>query len=182
MARRLHGERLDDQAFGALDSRFRLPLINFFKRRLNNKAEAEDLTQEVFIRLMRHPDQNGGRSIDAYIFKIAANVLKDWLRHLMSRRANAHFTITDIGESDNVLPGMIEDRHPERVLYGKQSLKDVEEALDALGSRTREIFLLSRMENIPHRDIAGLYGISVSAVEKHVIKAVAYMSAKVFKS
>ena len=77
---------------------------------------------------------------------------------------------------------LVEDRTPERVLVGKEALKDIEDGLAELSERTREIFLLSRMENVHHRDIAQLHGISISAVEKHVLKAVAHLSAKAFRS
>ena len=44
-------------------------------------------------------------------------------------------------------------------------------ALDELGERTRDIFMMYRLEKMKHRDIAALYGITVSAVEKHIAKA-----------
>lgn len=182
MSQRKDTDTQGSEAWTGLDRRFRAPLTAYFNRRVNDRAEAEDLTQEVFVRLARRPDRNNGETIEAYVFKIAASVLKDWGRHRTSRRANAHHTLSDYSESVSLPMILVEDRDPERVLAGKEALKDIETALRELSDRTREIFLLSRMENVHHRDIAQLHGISVSAVEKHVLRAVAHLAARAFKA
>ncbi len=171
-----------DKVWTDLDQRFRIPLTAYFGRRLYDKGEAEDLTQEVFVRLARHPDQNNGETLGAYVFKIAASVLKDWSRHQSARRFREHRTLSEVQENTLTPPLLVEDRTPERVLAGREALRDIEDALLELSERTREIFLLSRMEHVHHRDIASLHGISVSAVEKHVQKAIAYLTARAFKS
>lgn len=48
---------------------------------------------------------------------------------------------------------------------------EVMRVLAKLDTRTREIFILSRLERMKHREIAAIYGVTVSAVEKHVAKA-----------
>ena len=73
-------------------------------------------------------------------------------------------------------PGLVEDVSPERVLLARETLAEVLGALAELEDRTRDIFILSRLENLPQREIAALYGISVSAVEKHVAKAVLFLA------
>lgn len=169
-----------DAAWDDLDRRFRAPLTAYFLRRVQDRGDAEDLTQEVFIRLARRPDRNNGETLEAYVFKIASNVLADWGRSRVSRCITAHQSLGDISENVIVPNILVEDRTPERVLVGKEALKDIEAALMELTPRTREIFLLSRMEHVHHREIARLHGISVSAVEKHVLKAVAHLSARAF--
>lgn len=164
-----------------LDKRFRAPLRSYFARRLNSWADAEDLTQEVFVRLTRNPDRNDGQNIEAYVFTIAGTVLKDWGRYRTTRQAQAHRTLADAAENPTTPPVLVEERTPERVLMAKDALRDLENALRQLSPRTREIFLLSRIENVHHRDIASFHGISVSAVEKHVVKAIAHLAARAFK-
>ena len=87
-----------------LVARFHSPLMSFFLRRVHNRDDAEDLTQEALIE-----------------------------------------AVGTLGE---------------------------------LGDRTRDIFLLFRLENMRHREIAALYGITVSTVEKHIAKAVLFLSRK----
>jgi RNA polymerase sigma-70 factor (ECF subfamily) len=60
--------------------------------------------------------------------------------------------------------------HPE-VLAARERLEKVMAALDSLGPRTREIFLLHRLDGLKYREIAARLDITVSAVEKHIAKA-----------
>jgi RNA polymerase sigma factor (sigma-70 family) len=166
------------EAWYAYDQRFRRALVSYFERRMRNHTEAEDLTQEVFARLARRPDQNDGENIEAYVFKIAASVLTDWGRRESTHMRKAHKTLTDSADGVALPDDLIEDRTPERVLLGKDGLKGVEDALATLKQKTRDIFLLSKLDQMSHCDIAARYGLSVSAVEKHVMKAMAHICRK----
>ncbi|MBY8829153.1 RNA polymerase sigma factor [Hephaestia mangrovi] len=161
-----------------LDRRYRSVLFGYFLKRVYDRGEAEDLTQEVFARLTRHPDKPQGKAADAYIFVIASNLLKDRARAQVSRRASAHRSWENAFENAINTPSLVEDRHPERVLIGRETLDQVLLALGELSERTRDVFILSRLENMRHRDIAALHGISVSAVEKHVMKGMAHLGAR----
>src|SRR3546814_15781185 len=65
----------------------------------------------------------------------------------------------------------VEDRSPERVLLGQDALQQVLAALAELNERTRDIYILFRRENIRQREIASLYGISQSTVEKEGMRS-----------
>lgn len=159
-----------------LDRRFRKSLSVYFRRRLAGRREdAEDLTQEVFIRLARRPDQNNGETLEAYVFKIASSVLSDWRRARVSRRSDTHVNLDDEIESVIFPSILIEARSPERVLVGKEALQSLEKALAELNERTRNIFLLSRMDGLEHRAIALRLGVSVSTVEKDILKALVHI-------
>ena len=159
-----------------LDMRFRKPLSVYFRRRLAGLSEdTEDLTQEVFIRLARRPDRNNGETLEAYVFKIAASVLSDWRRARVSRRSDTHVNLDDAIESVTFPSVLVEARSPERVLAGKEALLSLEKALAELNERTRNIFLLSRMDGLQHQDIALRLGVSVSTVEKDILKALVHI-------
>ena len=161
-----------------LDSRFRRPLLAYFMKRVRDMQEAEDLTQEAFIRLTRHREKTQSDGALAYVFTIASNLLKDRARLHASRQTAVHRSLGSYTGDVTNTPQLIEDRTPERVLIGREALKDVVVALEELSERTRDIFILSRLENMNHRDIAALHGITVSAVEKHVMKALAHLGAR----
>ena len=72
----------------------------------------------------------------------------------------------------------MEELSPERVLLSKASLKEALELLEELGERTRNIFVLFRLENMKQKEIAAFYGIGQSTVEKHVMKAVLHLAAR----
>jgi RNA polymerase sigma factor (sigma-70 family) len=165
------------QALSELNQQFRAPLIAYFTKRVGDQSEAEDLTQEAFIRLVRHPDGQQLARIHAYVFTIAANLLRDRNRRRLSHRYDAHTSLdADLEQFSDSLGG---DFTPERVLIGKETLQGVIRALSELDERTRDMFILSRLENIPHRDIAAAYGISVKAVEKRIAKALAYLGGRI---
>jgi RNA polymerase sigma-70 factor (ECF subfamily) len=168
-----HGRALESE----LDRSFRAPLLAYFTKRVNNSSEAEDLTQEVFIRLLNHPDRNSGESLAGYVFTIAANLLRDRAKSKAAVHQKELQSFESLVEKDAFSPTLIEDRSPERILAGRQTIQDVLAALAELGERTRDIFILARLENMQHREIAALYGISVSTVEKSMMKAMAHLGA-----
>jgi RNA polymerase sigma-70 factor (ECF subfamily) len=136
----------------------------FFLRRLRNHSEAEDLTQEVLLRVTQRNGTIDSTRPDAYIFQIAANLLRDRARRHKVRAA--YQTGLGINEA-----GRVEERDPDRVLQGKQSLATVVAALRQLPERTRTIFILFRLENMKQREIADMLGVSVRTVEQHVVRA-----------
>jgi RNA polymerase sigma factor (sigma-70 family) len=148
----------------AMSQRFRPALMAFFVRRIRNHAEAEDLTQEVLLRVTQRGAAIDASRPDAYVFQIAANLLRDRGRRQQVRTAYQ----TGLGAADAV---WVEERDPDRVLQAKQSLATVLAALRQLPERTRTIFILFRLENMKQREIADMLGISVRTVEQHVVRA-----------
>ena len=165
--------RTDDAARQALDARYRAPLMAFFLRRLSDRAEAEDLVQEVFVRMLARGGAEEIRSADAFVFAIAGNLLRDRARLQATRSASAHDPLDPAADSPD--DNLVEHSTPDRVLLGRERLALVSRALAELAPRTRNIFVLYRMENMRRRDIAMLYGITVSAVEKHIAKALEHV-------
>jgi len=160
-----------------IDARYRRPLISFFLRRVRDSAEAEDLTQQAFLRLMNAVQRNEVENVESFLFTIAGNLVRD--HHRRSERRSVDATVSvDAELIDTLTREMVEDRSPERVLIGRQSVADVLQALDELGERTRDIFILFRLENMKQRDIAALYGISQSTVEKHVARAALHLATR----
>lgn len=147
-----------------LNRRFRPALMSFFMRRLQNHAEAEDMTQEVFIRLARHDVRM--ETAQAYIFQAAANLLRDRAR---TEKVRADYR-RGLGALDQ---SRIETLDPARILVGRERLALLDAGLRELPERTRTIFILFRLEHMSRAEIAATLGISVSSVEKHLGRAMA---------
>jgi len=173
-------ERSSDRAelLAQLDARFRTPLMRYFHRRVQNRAEAEDLTQQVFLRIIRADTRLSIDQADGLIFITAANLLTDRSRRNGYRIAQSSVPIDGMAESEfvSLSAHAVEDRHPERVLIARDTLEAAIAALDQLGQRTRDIFVLTRLENMKQAEVARLLGISVSAVEKHLIRAATHLA------
>jgi RNA polymerase sigma-70 factor (ECF subfamily) len=160
-----------ERTFEQLNRRFRPGLMAFFLRRLGNHAEAEDLTQEVFARLA-DVEADHMQSPDAYIFRMAANLLRDRRRRELVRfdyRAKA-MAAEDAG---------VDMLDPLRVAAGRESLANLTAALHELPESTRTIFILYRLENVDKRDICQAFEISLSSVERHLVRAIAHLTRRV---
>jgi RNA polymerase sigma factor (sigma-70 family) len=171
MAQSYEQDRAGD-AGGALRNlfdRYRGALYAYFLRRTRNPADAEDLTQDVFVRLGRLDPQTELRNAEAFIFQTAVNLLRDRARRAQVQRGTA--------EPLPVLPELpAGEPDAERVLGAKVELARVMDALNALSEKTRNIFILRRLEQMKCEEIAVFYGISVSAVEQHITKALAHLA------
>ncbi len=172
--------RAPQPSLADLDARYRAPLMVYFQRRLIPRADAEDMTQEVFLRLSQRSAAEGSEIVDGFIFTIAANLIRDRSRRSRSRSVNQHVDLDVVEKfvNDESLVGHLD---PERILLSREVLARVLNALNAVGSRTRDIFLLYRLEGMRQREIAQLFGISVSAVEKHIVKALAHLGEEFLK-
>lgn len=163
-----------------LDARFRGPLMVFFLRRRFTRPEAEDLTQEVFLRMVGRGGADAPENPEVYVFQIAANLLRDRARRGLSHRADDHTSLDApaevLAEGLKGHPALLEERGPERVLLAQESLAQALRALGELSERTRHIYVLHRLEKMRHKEIAELLGLSVSAVEKHIIRALAHLA------
>ncbi|MDQ1153428.1 RNA polymerase sigma factor [Brevundimonas sp. SORGH_AS_0993] len=153
-----------------LHSRFRAPLHAFFLRRLNDPAAAEDLTQDAFVKLLAAAERDKVDDPGALLFTIAGGLLND--RYRMSRRRrDALLANVDTGPVSPVTLEFVETGDPERLVLARERIAAVTRALDELGERTRTIYVLFRLENMKQRDIAALFGVSKSTVEKEIVKA-----------
>lgn len=155
-------------AFTRQAAAMRRPLLAYFRRRVRDASDVEDLVQEVFLRLTVRgaPDHLDGAS--GYIFQTAASVLADRYRRRTVRHADDHVMLDpeEHGEAGF---------DPHRILSGKQALDAAAAALRTMPDRTRMIFLLKRLDGLRHQQIATQLGISVSAIEKHVARAMEHL-------
>lgn len=161
----------NEQLLADLDARFRAPLMAYFLRRTANRSEAEDLTQETFVRLIGAHSFVCAEQANAYVFRVATNLWRD------CHRNRARWKNQPISTVDSAIPAeIVEDREPERVLLGRERLAEVLASLDELGARTKNIFVLFRLEGMKQKDIAALYGMGLSTVEKHVMAATVHLA------
>jgi RNA polymerase sigma-70 factor (ECF subfamily) len=163
----------DQEAVAALAERYRPAVLAYFSRRVRDRGEAEDLTQEVFVSLVRRAELETIDNIEGYIFRIAANLLG-----MRSRTAGRRPAISAEGYDDPARQP-VDELSPERFAIGHQSWEIFVQALQELPERTRTIFVLNRFEELSGREIAIRLGVSVSLVEKDMIKAIAYLRGRV---
>jgi RNA polymerase sigma factor (sigma-70 family) len=153
----------------SLVAQLRPALVAFFRRRCRNAAEAEDLAHDVVVRALAHREALSPSRASGYIFQIAVNRWRDRGRRLVSHRSCVPW-------DENSALAVTDSVSPERVTSAQQELVHVLGALQELGQRTREVLMLCRLEKMKHAEIAREMGISVSAVEKHLVRAMVHLT------
>lgn len=153
----------------ALADQFGHVLLLFFQRRVRDRAEAEDLVQEVYVRLLKRGDIAALQDLRGYLFETAANVLKDRARKHLSHHSRDHVAFDPAAHGREDFPS-------DDVLIGEETLTCAARALLELPERTRAVFVLRRLEGLGYQEIAHRLGISLSLVEKLMVRAVAYLT------
>jgi RNA polymerase sigma factor (sigma-70 family) len=150
----------------------------FFLVRLRSEAEADDLVQELYLKVSGLPANEDIRNPGAYLYRLAANLMLDRLRH--QRRVLAR---DDAWRTTHHLTSPREDiadiPNAEAVVAGRQRLDKVLAALSTLPTKTQAVFRRHKFDGIGHAQIAIEFGISRSAVEKHMIDALRHLITKV---
>jgi len=139
-------------------------IYNFALRFLKNSEAAEDATQEVFVKMIRHASQfQGDAKLSTWLFSITANWCRDYLRKADNKSK----------ESDDVLvtlPAPLENS-PDRNLEQRENEARIQRALKALTPEQREAILLSRYQGLSYAEIAQISGCSEGAVKTRVFRA-----------
>jgi RNA polymerase sigma factor (sigma-70 family) len=152
-----------DHRLAEVAGQYRTPLLRFFQRRVGPGGDADDLVQDVFSRLAAQ-DLAEIENIQGYVFKIAANVLRD-----KARRASVRSIVTATPDGFD-----IEDEtgfSPERILLGREALQILVVALYELPETVRIVFSQYHFDGIAQVEIARRLGISLSSIEKHMARA-----------
>jgi RNA polymerase sigma-70 factor (ECF subfamily) len=147
----------------------RLWLARWFARRVRDQAEVEDMAQEVFARIAARDSTEPVEHLGGYVLKTAWSVMADRARRRATHLAALHVPLDTEVHAD-------EEIDAERVLIGKEDLRAATAALLSLPERTRTVFILRRLEGCRHKEIATRLGISVSAVEKHMVRAIEHLA------
>lgn len=139
-------------------------LRRFVSRRLDSKQDIDDVTQDVYLRLIRHSRPNELRPSLALLCTIASNLIKDRFRSARIRKAEAHIPLESV---ELVSP----PASPEQILRAKDAVAGFIGVFESLNPNCRRAFLLHRFKNLTYNGIAKEMGISKSMVKKHISHA-----------
>lgn len=172
------GEGAEDALLPVDIERFRPLLQRYFTRHLGAAGtEIEDLAQDALLRLHRACAHAPIDNHEAYLVRIASNLVKD-----RQRRRQAEPMLDALPEDAVDSGGAGEVPGPDRVYEDNRRLQDFLRLLDELPPRCREVFLLQRFEGMTYGAIADRLGISVSGVEKHMMKALLHFDSRMARA
>lgn len=131
--------------------------VRWLTRRLGSAELAQDALQETFLRLDQGNSIGPVRNPKAYLMRTALNMAAN------RRAADNRRLVSD--EINNLLELPDDAPDPARAAEARSEIDALKRALEELPARSREIFLASWVENLPHQEIARRYGISVRTVQ-----------------
>jgi RNA polymerase sigma-70 factor (ECF subfamily) len=143
-------------------------LSGYFRRRVADRGDAEDLAQEVYLRLLR-TDAGERREIlnpEAYLYTIAVNLAREHA----AARSRAPFSTDDI---DRVAEVVADERLSEEALDRERRFRLLADAIEQLPPKNRAVLLMQYRDNLSYREIAERLQVSTHMVKKHVVKALA---------
>lgn len=141
-------------------------LLNFLSRQVNDRHTAADLAQETYVRVLTA--QSSGQAVldmRALLYKTARNLVID------QHRRDRHRQHEDLNAlTEDQLPAAPRHLQPEQALASQQVIRAYVAAIESLPPRCRDAFVLHIFDDWSHADIARNMGISVSMVEKHIVR------------
>lgn len=143
----------------------------FMAARLRCPFTAHDLAQELFLKVVALESRPEVTNARAYLFRMAANLVVDHQRRQQRQSAL-------LSEVEGLLWGGSEGISPERQVMAQQELRDLIAVVEALPPATRRVFKRNRFDGKTQREIAAELGISQTAVEKHIRKALSRLAAR----
>ncbi|QLF93273.1 sigma-70 family RNA polymerase sigma factor [Pseudomonas sp. ABC1] len=155
----------DSQALQSLYREHHPWLQGWLRSRLGNSADAADLAQDTFLRVLRARNAASIREPRTYLSAIARALTIDKFRRQDIERAY----LGVLTERDEPL-----DISPEQRLQILQTLTAIDLMLDTLGRRTRDIFLAVQLEGLGYAEVGERVGVSVTTVKKHMIRAMTH--------
>ncbi|MFC0679927.1 RNA polymerase sigma factor [Lysobacter korlensis] len=143
-------------------------LLGYFRKRVAQPADARDLAQEVYLRLLSTDRRQAGAIADpeAYLFTVAANLVKE--EAVLNRKRTLLVDVTEVFPELETSEDGIDER-----LEREQRERLLAEALQRLPPRHRAVMLMQYRERMSYADIAQRLGVSTHMVKKYVVKALA---------
>lgn len=156
----------DEEAFAALIRRYQAPVIRFCERMLGSLPDAEDVAQEVFVRVYRHLDRLEPQArFSTVLFGIARNMTLNHLRD-SGRRGRGRTEPLDAARHET--RAQDDPEHGARLSELQAMLQS---ALGTLSPEHREILLLREVEGMEYDEIAGVLGCQRGTVKSRLARA-----------
>lgn len=153
-------QRMDPSAFDEIVDAYAGRLCAFFCRLLGRREEAEDLTQEVFVRVVRRIDSYSEQGrFEAWLFRIAANLARDRVRRDRVGTSTISLDSEERDESGDVEPsGRMHIAPPDRAMEDAEEADRLQGAIARLPAAEREVVLLRHYGQLSFAEIAEYMG------------------------
>lgn len=169
--------RRESAAFDEVVSRYKTRVHGYVSRMLGGSEDAEDLTQEVFVRMYQGMDSfRGEAGLSTWLLRIANNLCIDHFRRSKKHRAIA-YSLDDpqggAGGDDNSAGRELPDmgQEPYRALANQELSERLESAIGALPDKLRAVLILHDIEDVPYDEIARIVACPLGTVKSRLFNA-----------
>ena len=145
-------------------------LVGYLRSRLGSLQEAKEVAQEAYVRVLQLHEPGTPGLLRAYLFKTAANLAIDRLRHRRVRQRSEDQP--ELFEELNTAHGELDD--PAEQLLAREQADRLLRILQELPSKCQQVMNLHRFEGISQRDVSMRLGISERMVRRYVTYAMVY--------
>ena len=165
------GVRDGDQAsFGLLLDKHRSPVIHFLYRMVQNQAVAEELAQEVFLRVYKsRSSYEPTAKFTTWLFRIASHLALNWIRDGRNEKRQASLD----EESPDGTAKQVPDRSRtvEQELVYQVKLREVRQAIESLPAKQKAAVMMHKYQEMEYAEIADVLSCSESAVKSLLFRA-----------
>jgi len=139
-------------------------LVSFLRSKLHNEAEAREVAQEAYVRLLQLESPGVVSFLQAYLFKIAANIAVDRLRHHIVEERLAREAALLFDEAD-------ESASPERIYFARDELDQIWQEMSCLPEKCRQAFAMHVLQERTLNDVAAEMKLSSRMVRYYVARS-----------
>ncbi len=167
----LNGEK---EEFTEIVNRYLKMVYNFVYRLVSSEKEAEDITQEVFLKVWKNVKNfDVEKSLKTWIFTIAKNTAFDYLR----KRKDIPMSVFDNDEGENVIEDNLEDieRRPDEVFALAQNKKQINKVIKELSIIQKEVIILKYVNEMSLSEVSEIMDMSKDTVKSHHRRAILKM-------
>ena len=176
----------DERAFNELVRAYERRVFALVLRMLGNRAEAEDLAQEVFVQVFKAIGTFRGESkLSTWIYRIAVNLCKNRTKYLRVRHTDEQDQLEDVAErvplgaARKANVGQVE--RPDEMVAGKQVEQIVAQAITEIEQTFRECLVLRDVEELSYEEIGEITGLPPGTVKSRIFRARAQLKELVEK-
>jgi RNA polymerase sigma-70 factor (ECF subfamily) len=166
----------DEASFELLLQRYRTPLVNFLFRMVRNREQAEDLAQEVFLRVYRaRGEYVPSAKFTTWLFRIATNLALNSMRDNRHQKLEVSIDapVTMDAEDGDERPLDLAEKHPniEQHLVEDVRVKMIRHAINKLPEKQRAAVLLHKYQELDYTEISKILSCSESALKSLLFRA-----------
>jgi RNA polymerase sigma-70 factor (ECF subfamily) len=139
----------------------------FIRRRVRRDADAPDLTQELYLRLLRADRAELIRNPEAYLYTVAVNLLRE--QAVLDRRWGQTVDAIDAPAE----PALVDFHTPEEQVDRQARLSQAAQLIEGLPAKFQAVLILQYRDGLSYEEIAARLGVSTHAVKKYVMQGLA---------